>query len=420
MFRKIGALALAALLAAAVGCGGKKPKDPYADIDRSCVFGMDEPVLEVKDWQVTNGRFNHTVEGFDMDITADLLQALGVKSFRFRIPQGFMANPDQYNREAYDYLKSAIKKLRDAGVTLLVGLIDYFPAYTAFSPDSARSVPHLDDPAYGEWMRALEDMTRETCKLFPEITWWEMGNEMNSANFFHPNGYNKQQGSIEDQAGGFEHEEQVKIYTDYMYYAAAGIHAANPENKAVTSGLAATEKSFKAIEYFLDDCYGRIASGEAPTCSDEKSADARDYFDALCWHPYYTRIDETWVKYNDDVYQVAIERGDEGIPVFFTEFGFTDAGYQDQQDLHIQYTEKAFEYVLADMPYVMSVCSFRMYQCSHAIGWGGNRQNYFGFFSEPVGENKGFVPRKKALELQKIYGGTGDLYKYADLTAVDL
>lgn len=421
IFSLIVTLILAFSVFSAYGCKGGKDEntDPYASIDRSCLFGIDEPVLECKSglYPDENGKFSHTVQGFDMQVMADLCGAMGVKSLRFRIPSDFMVTAGQYKEEAYEYLKDAIAMLHEAGVTLLIGLIDYFPRDTGFQPDSGRSVPYPDDENYDDWMNSLTGLCYETCKLFPEITYWEMGNEMNSANFFHPNGYNKESGSITEASGAFNWADQVQIYTDYMYYAAKGIHRANPNNKAVTGGYALTGvNDFKSIAWFIEDCYTLIEEGKAPSnvAADKRSTNPRDYFDAFSWHPYLQSrkpLNEDWLDGNNTVYKVVIDHGDEGLPVFFTEFGFHADGDEELEEIQIEYMNQAFEYMLNDMPYVMACHSFRMYQCQHATTWGGEYQIYWGYFTENTGN--GFIPTAKAIALQKLYGGTGDLYMHA-------
>lgn len=417
----LGALImLAACAGVFAGCG---EKDPYAAIDKSNIYGMDEPVLEVFSLIPNeDGSYNHTVEGFSMQITADLMGAMGVKSMRFRIPSGFMTTAGLYDEDAYAYLKNAITLLKEAGVELLIGLLDYFPTDTGFTPDSSRSAPKQDDEYYEDWMQSVYGLYHETCKLFPEITYWEMGNEMNSDNFFHPNGYISESGSLQAGSGGFSWDEHVEIYTDYMYNAAKGIHDANAGNKAVMSGLAfTTTGSYASIQYYLEDVYDLIQGGGAPTYlgESERSSDVRDYFDALCWHPYVSqkKLDEGWLEGNNQIYQAAIDHGDEGIPVFFTEFGFHDDGDEELEQLQIGYMEQAYEYMINDMPYVMACCAFRLYQCQYATTWGGAYQIYWGYFSEPVNGGDGFAPRAKAYALQKLYGGTGDIEKYAHVYA---
>ena len=182
--------------------------------------------------------------------------------------------------------------------------------------------------------------------------------------------------------------------------AAKGIKAANPKNIAIMPGLSPTQLNMKNVEYFVEDVYARIKSGEAPY-GNTKSKDPDDYFGALCWHPYAKSIDESWLQSQKDVYNIVIENGDEGKKVIFSELGFSDNGE----------TARVFEYCENELPFVESVLSFRLYECEYAATWGGSQESHFGFFREPTGD-KGFSPKAKAYKLQQIYGGSGDLAKY--------
>ncbi len=390
-----------------VGCN-TEPKDPYTAIDKSLLFGIDEPIYEKGGSSITQ------VRDFNIDTTVDLVSMLGAKSFRFRIPEGFIQSPSQYDSEIYEYLKSASDKFIKAGVTNLVGQASLFPAYAGFRPDSSSSVPKPDDENYGEWLNAVTDMWKKVAELFPEIKQWEMGNEFNSNTFFHPNGYTPIEGSLDEGVGGFSKEEQVIAVTDYMYYAAKGIIAANSENIAVMPGLSPIGLNMKNVQYFVEDVYNRIKSGEAPY-GETKSTDPDDYFGALCWHPYASKIDDTWLAEQKAVYDVVVENGDEGKKVIFTELGFSDFGMDDTEELQIEYTKKIFEYCQNDLPFLECVMSFRLYECEYAAVWGGKEQTHFGFFREPTAD-KGFSPKNKAYALQEIYGGKGDLAKYEKLS----
>ena len=97
-------------------------KDPYANISQEFIYGIDEPILETisNSLSMVNGKYQHTVSGFDMEITADIIGMLGVKSIRFRIPTSFMTTAGQYDEGAYEYLKNAYRLLKDAGVELFI------------------------------------------------------------------------------------------------------------------------------------------------------------------------------------------------------------------------------------------------------------------------------------------------------------
>jgi len=407
--KKLFALITALVLSACVfaGCNGGKTEDPYKNVDKSLLYGLDEPISEGT--PIGDNYEVSQVNGFSLDATVHFVSALGAKSFRFRIPQTFLTTPYQYSESGYNYFKGAISKFKQAGVTNLIGNACLFPQYTAFHPDSASSAPRPNDPAYGEWLQAVSDMWEKLAELFPEITKWEVGNEYNSNTFFHPNGYKSIAGSLQEGSNGFTAEEQFTVVTDYMYYASKGLKKGNPNAKCVMPGLAPLNGSFLSVEYFLADVYDYIKSGKAPY-GETKSTDPDDYFDYLCWHPY-GEADENWLRNNDKIYQVAIDNGDEGKPVIFTEFGYTDGGVSDKEDVQIEYLRQAFEYMKNEMKYLETCCEFRLYTCAFAANWGGVGEVYFGCIAETSGA-KGPSPRPKAYAIQQIFGGTGDLTKY--------
>ncbi len=401
--------------------GEEKNNATYAHLNRDYLFGIDEPILEVKNGNYVvnaNGEYSHTVENFDLEKTAYLMGATGVKSLRFRFPVKFLRDSNTVNPDLADYMKRAISLLKENGVVQLIGMLEVYPYDTGFAGDSTKSVPGLDDESYDEWMDAVATSCETICRAFPEITMWEMGNEMNSEVFFHPNGYQAASAgnTLGGGTGGFAWDEHVLVYTDYMYYAAKGIHAANPNNVAFTGGYAFTTGTgdYDSIKWFVEDTYEVIKNEQVPT-NGKKDTNVRSYFDGLSWHPYTAKsseVNENWLNGNNLVYQVAIDNGDAGIPVIFTEFGFRDYENAEDEQLQIGYMEKAYDYMLNDMPYVVACCAFRLYQCKYATTWGGEGQNTWGYFTEDL-TGVGIYPRKKALALQKLYGGTGDLYKYA-------
>ena len=93
-------------------------------------------------------------------------------------------------------------------------------------------------------------------------------------------------------------------------------------------------------------------------------------------YPYtdFHELNLDWLLAN---YQAIIDNGDEGLPVAFTEFGFHDDGDPDLEEIQTEYMALAYQYMLNDMPYVISCCAFRLYQCQNAVSWGGEYQNYY-------------------------------------------
>ena len=414
-FIKFVSSALAAGMIFFTGCTGggnesSSDNDPYKNVNKSLLYGIDEPLTEGYNMSLSTAETSQ-VNGFSLEKTVGLVSALGASSMRFRLPDGFLIEPGNYDEEEYKYLKKAASDLKAAGVTNLVGQACVIPKYSDFRITTpGNTAPRPSEEGYLSYMYALEEMWEAIAKLFPEITKWEVGNEYNSNVFLHPNGYKAVSGSLTEGSGGFTDDEHVKVVTDYVYYASRGIKKGNPNAKCVLPGLAPLNNSLTAVEYFLSDMYAYIKSGNAPA-GDTKSTDPDDYFDYLCWHPYTNKVDETWLKENNKIYQVAIDNGDEGKPVIFSEFGFSDSGNDERHEVQCEYIERAFEYMLNDMPYLETCMEFRLFNCAYAEVWGGIGEVYFGAFAEPA-NGVGFSPRKKAYTLQKIYGGTGDLKKY--------
>ena len=405
------ALGMSLCFGCAGGCGtNDSDKDVYKNVNKSLLYGIDEPLTEGYSIELQTAETSQ-VTGFSLEKTVYLVSALGASSMRFRIPDEFMNEPDNYDEEEYKYLKKAASSLINAGVTNLLGQACVIPKYSDFRITTAgHTAPRPSEEGYLSYMLAVEEMWEAIAKLFPEITKWEVGNEYNSNTFFHPNGYKSVSGSLSEGSGGFTDDEKVKVVTDYMYYASKGIKKGNPNAKCVMPGLAPINGSMAAVEYFLADVYDYIKSGNAPE-GEVKSSNPNDYFDYLCWHPYSNKADETWLEENNKIYQVAIDNGDEGKPVIFSEFGFTDGGNDEKQEVQCEYLELAFDYMKNSMPYLETCMEFRLYQCAYAEVWGGIGEVYFGAFAEPY-NGKGFTPRLKALTIQKIYGGKGDLNKY--------
>ncbi|GHU99012.1 hypothetical protein FACS1894211_03700 [Clostridia bacterium] len=402
------------MLAATVFAGcAKKPKHAGFTVDKSNLFGIDEPLWEKGSPDASNNNFQ--VKGFDLDKTVGLIEALGAKSFRLRFPREMVTNPSATDGDMIAYFTEAAAKLRAAGVKQIIGTSMIFPAYTDFRPDSAYSAPHVDDPAYGPWLDAVTTLWKKLAALFPDITYWEMGNEFNMNTFYHPNGYVPPIGNVLGEgANGFTQSELAAQCVNYMYYASKGIRAGNPSAVTVMPGLSCGPGGMgsRAVEYFIGDMYGLIKSGSYPYGAD-KSTDCDDYFMCLNWHPYVLNgdLDASWLKYNNDVYAVAKKNGDDGKKVFFTEFGFTDMGDSGVEERQIGFMNQAFKYAKDDMPYVESICAFRLYECEFAANWGGTGETYFGYFKEPS-NGKGFSPKAKAFALQTLYGGSGDLRRY--------
>jgi hypothetical protein len=419
--KKIISLLIAAALTAAAalaGCGSANDKSNDTKkhegyiVDKNNLFGIVEPLWEKGSPDDANNNFQ--VKGFDLDKTVNLIGALGATSFRMMMTD-VTNNPNSIGADRAAYYNGAVAKLKAVGVKQIIGMNMVFPVSTAFIPQDRYSAPRVSDPNYGAWLDAVRGTWKLIARTFPDIKYWEMGNEFNMNTFFHPNGYSSSPGSfLEEGQNGFTRPELTEQNVNYMYYASKGIKEGNPDAVTLMPGYSCGPGGMgtRAVEYFISDIYDLIKSGNYPY-GETKSTDPDDYFMALGWHPYVLSgdLDDEWLKANNKVYEVVKKNGDGGKKVFFTEFGFTDGGDEGVEQRQIGFMNKAFEYAKNDMPYLENITAFRLYQCQFAANWGGSGEVYFGYFKEPGG-TKGFSPKNKAFALQELYGGTGDLRQY--------
>lgn len=395
-------LLLCIILISGAACGNSTPKHEGYIVDKNNLFGIVEPLWEKGN---PNSEGNFQVKGFNLEKTVKLMGALGAKSYRMWFPTSI------FTQSVTDYYKDALSLFEEEGFNQIIGIAVIFPAISEFTPDSGNSVPKRSDSFYGKWLNEVSTLWERLAATFPEIKYWELGNEFNMSAFMHPNGFIPTDGNLLGSGqGGFSKAELVKLNLDYMYYASAGVKKANPDAVTIMPGYSnGGSMTSREVEYFISDIYTEMKTGEYPF-GEVKSKNSDDYFMCLGWHPYVLegRLDEDWLVKNNDIYKVAEKNGDKGKKVFFTEFGFTDFGDEGMEDTQIGFMDTALKYAKEDMPYLEGFYAFRLYECAFAEVWGGLGEVHFGYFKEPDGE-KGFSPKKKAFALQEIYGGTGDL-----------
>lgn len=441
------------LVALMPACGGKTSGDepggepggeivPPVVVEESYLKGVSEPF------------FSSTVTGFNYLTACDLLEALGSKTFRMWMSEAMLyagySNIRVYTDEQLTTISPSgilqvnqyISDLKKAGIEEIVGLGSFLPKVdsTIKYNKSNNYVPDIDadaDSDYAKFLNKVYVIYKTVSAAFPDITVWEMGNETNSNTF------------MSKVDGTFTEDELAHINVDYMYYATKGVKEGNPNAITIPAGFAPVEDGMPAIARFYEKIYNNIESGNFPTIG-EKSTNKRDYFSGLCWHSYdvsngistYRPAAEAdfdlWKAQNDAIYSVAQRHGDDGLKVWITEFGFTLQGAQlkkttaedtsvtryklaneyydlvDEYEQHqVDYCNKYFE-KMDEMEYLNTVHFFRLFCSEQGMQWNGFGEVYFGLFLEPDSTvGRGFYPRKKAYAIQQIFGGSGDLTKYA-------
>jgi len=378
---------------------------------QNLLFGIGEPVF-VREMQ----------DNIPAEKTIAIMKALGVKCLReWTYLTTVLKDPKTVDEVAAKRQQEIFRMAGDAGMTV-VGM-----SHMWFLPDPIRkggcSVPDRDlteGSLYMRFLNMLEESWYTMAGRFPEVKYWEMGNEWNHNPFLHPLTYGES-----GLADVFDMRTKADISTDMMYWSAKGIKRANPNAKTVMASPAPVDEkgkpSVKAMAGYLEMIYKNIFSGAYPT------KDTDDFFDVLAWHPYYFSNDpgdyawtplgpdERWVAENDEIYGVARKYGDGDKKVMFTELGYTDLGSPEADKKQGEWYESIFRICAERMPYVQTVHLFRLFEDFRAdrerksADWGGIAEVYFGMFREP--EN-GFSPKEKALAYKRAAGGTGDLHAF--------
>ncbi len=418
------------LLIVTVGCHTIEKKTarfgPYPAITRDRIYGIGFPAL------LRTERGDFTLEEARQGM--ELIHAMGAKSWRsWMHTRLLLENPTTPKTKNVAVAKELIQIAQKYELEIVAMNHDWFNDVEILDANSADiddvSIPHRDLTEGSAYMKVLHDYEtswKTLAGLFPEITLWEVGNEWNHDPFLHPMDYRQTK-----MKSVFSWKEKAAIATDLMYYANRGIKAANPNATVIlfapapvyqTNSLQVFKQQGPACEInitnsgiaaFLILIYENIKSGHWP------STNTNDYFQALSWHPYSwgRQPGQWWVEMNNLAYQVVCTYGDEGKPVYLTEWGVTDLGDPVKQQENADYIEKAYKLIEAQMPYVKTMHYFRLYQDKGAAAeyqtedWGGKEEVYYGLFEEP---GHGHKPTEKAKRFQKLAGGKGDLMMFAE------
>ncbi|MCD8189427.1 MAG: hypothetical protein LUD78_04280 [Clostridiales bacterium] len=365
----------------------------------------------------------------------DLVKGMGCNAYRswMHIPD-VLKDPVTPNEDVVAMHTKLLNRAAEMDIEVTGMSHDWFlPA--GCKQKSGHAMPPRDLTPGSLYMQALEMLEQSwytMAKLFPQVTIWEVGNEWNLNAFLHPDGF-----LDSDMSCPFSPEEKMDIAVDMMYFSAKGVRRGNPRAKVAsfspalsTPGLGGGLPDFLPVMYgvawALDMVYSRIKSGNF------WSTNTDDYFDIVAWHPYVFTIkpvasdkdlflnveepDSLWWSYNDAAYKVMCKYGDGHKQVILTETGFTDCGDPALEERYAAYNKKILQ-MASEMPYVRTLHNFRLLNEEAMLQRAGIEQNqiggltevYFGLFTDPSGA-EGCRPRKRALAIQEMAGGTGDLW----------
>lgn len=387
---------------------------PPIEVDRSNMFGIGAyPNLG-------DNIGGSADEVITKEMVANLCGALGVKSFRMLMHIHWLVEFDSNGKlklktENVNKYKEYIRLLKANGVVNIVATSPSYPYPYGHARTYWLSIP---DPAtepdlYIEFLKVIEEAYKLISAEFPDINYYEYGNEINA-----PNGHNMSRNGFlstntteQNAPYVFTDSQLAAITADIGYYASRGLKSINPNIKVVEPGLYLMD--YEDTKNHLKSIYEHIKSGKLPSSkigTDGKREIAADtdpdsYFDYLNWHPYlYAEHSKAWLINNQAIYQVAADNGDYGKKVLITEFGYYDSFLERREEQIANVCVPAIKALADALPAMESIFLFRMFNWTTAPSNIAAAEKSFGLFDSPL-QSKGARPKPIAISLFYHFNG---------------
>lgn len=325
-----------------------------------------------------------------VDQAVYLIKCLGCRSVR--IWADCVINSHKLEQWKVDRLHDLIGQLQAAGIQCI---FLYYRFESPQMPYMSTCLPKRGTSNYKTAMNNWGDLVSMLAKEFKEVKYWELGNEWNHTGALNPIGW------TEDGTGTepFTLKEKADISTDLIQITMKKLRAAGNKGTVLLPAMAPSDgMDGIAMTQYLEYIYENIESGDWGTTN------KRDFFDALAWHPYEIADPGLeWVSNNNRIYNIAIEHGDGGIPVYLTEYGFPDGGNARADAQQAEWMVHAYKLIQQYMPYVESMHYYRMFTDT------SRGADLYGLINQP---EDGFGPKNKGLRYQEMTGGTGNLWQF--------
>ena len=369
------------------------------NMDRTNMFGLCELPSEFGG--------GSTEKETTIEFIAESCKNLGVKSMRvwMHLKMVFTRDDDSdelfFKEDVVANYHRYFRLLKEAGVEqILVMNHQFIKPWDYYNHDS-QCMPDPWNGEYDYYVRTLniyEDAYVKMQKEFPEITYWEVGNEFESSQFLHKAGW---------KAGSndflFTLPQLALIYADLCWYANRGLKSVNPASVTVAPGSSASKK---VPEYILN-VYSQIAESKSvPTGQPFYDPDPDHYFQIMAWHPYAHYDTDAILNRSDEIYETMKKYGDGDKKVWFTECGFSNSEHADDETMLEKYTYYLDE--IAKKPYAETIFVFRLTNL-HNFVENALETNYGIMYAQldPVNLGK---PKYQAIAIyQWFYGKEADL-----------
>ncbi len=373
---------------------GEYYKEELEHADQSNLYGMCYLIMA-------------NAEYFDYAKALKALDNMGVKSIRNWMHFGtLLEDPNTLKTSGVEMMKDILKEASKYGFQI-IGMNHQNYSLDGYFTVGKHKRQAYEGSKYYEWLDLYEQSWYTLVSSFPEVTYWEIDNEINNKDFMYIDG---------ERETLLSTEEMADIATDMLFYASRGIHRANPDAVTIMGGIVDTlAVNPEEPDYtlgtgnmipFLEKVYDNIDSGEFGSYYYD------DFFQCAAWHPYYYRsaIDDNFIEKNNAIYEVIRRREGKDKKVFLTEFGWSEQHVTQEQVC--AFISDMFEKIKKEMPYVESLHYFRLLNNLQEDG-----QKYGLYYDpKPLSEDKDpngvlavGMPKTSAYAYQAAAGGQGEL-----------
>lgn len=366
-------------------------------------------------------------KGADPMVTIDLIGRLGARSMRIwmhhkrllRRREG--TDELEWKQDVFLRYRRYVEELARRGIRIVAMNHNYvFPRSFTGDPASVPEMPEPGTQAYLDEMNMISAAYEMMAKAFPEIEYWECGNEVNMNSYLAKPGFSKSgvRNAEYDSLYTYTNLEKAQITADICYYSTRGVRRGNP--KAYVVFPAPTPyRGYAEMAEFYEFVYRAVESGEFPRGL-PADTDADNYFQVQCYHAYNFGGDPTVISGGAQmVLRVMQRHGDGEKKIFITEFGYHDSDFvktrgmtkQAADELQASFFPTDFE-AFRSCPNIETVFVFRLYDWTAGPGI----ETDFGLFTSPASPD-GIVPKAKGLKLFHMINGEGadesSLWRYS-------
>ena len=211
-------------------------------------------------------------KGADPMVTIDLIDRLGAKSMRIWMHHKRLLRRKgdtdelEWKPDVFARYRKYVEELARRGIRIVAMNHNYvFPKSFSGDPVSVPEMPLPGTQAYSDEMNMISAAYEMMAREFPEIEYWECGNEVNMNSYLAKPGFSASgvKNAEYDSEFTYTNTEKAEITADICYYSSLGVKRGNP--KAYVVFPAPTPyRGYAEMCEFYEAVYRAIGSGRFP------------------------------------------------------------------------------------------------------------------------------------------------------------